>query len=73
MFLGFYDFWTWHQKVIFGPPSPSHHHNGNLGFYDFWTQHQKVIFGPLSPSPLSPPPTIMGIWDFMIFGLSIKK
>ena len=90
MFLGFYDFWTWHQKVILGPPSPPPppHRNGNLGFYDFWTHHQKVIFGPPSP----PPPYIkigsdslmchlqFGVhrgkvcfWDFMIFGLGIKK
>ena len=62
------------SKVGCHPPAPHLPtcENVNLGFYHFCTQHQKLATNP-PPSPNTHPPVKMCIWDFSIFGLSIKS
>ena len=54
--LGFYDFWTQHQKVIFGPPPPPPTVMGIWDFIIFGLSIKSNFWTP--PPPLPPPPPL---------------
>ena len=43
--LGFYHFWTQHQKIMLVANALPQKRNGTLRFQHFWTQHQKLQVG----------------------------